>query len=568
MDADEFDLAGLLHRRRRALAGHRWVARSAAGDVILGPGVVRPARQRLLARPRAHRPVGPRPRRAVPGAPAPDARRRRDRRGAGRGAARGDGDARRGPADADADLRAGDPGRRGPRSSRPATTCTASPTSPAAGCPATCRARCRTAWPPGWIPARWAMPSVMRLFGALGGLDDAELRATFNGGLGMVAVVPPAAVDGGDRRRCAATGSRRWSSARSSRRPRVGGARYVEAPLERSRERGSGGPGGSPSASRAPAPTCGRCTRPPSRGELGGDDRARLRRPAVPGARLGGGAGDRHRARPGRRRRRRSRTPWPAPRPDVVVLAGYMRIVGPAVLAALRGPDPQHAPVAAAGVPGRARGRATRWRTASTVTGCTVHLVDATLDGGPIVAQEAVAILPGDDAATLHARIRAVEHRLLPRAVALLLAGARRGRRRTAGTSRRRPRPRRRRASRRRAAPCCRSRTRPGSSDLGRGLVARGFELVSTGGTARALRDAGLPVTDVAAVTGFPEMLDGRVKTLHPRIHGGLLADRRLEPTTGASSSRPAIAPVRARRRQPLSVRGGARAARASPSTS
>src|SRR5450756_2633058 len=66
-----------------------------------------------------------------------------------------------------------------------------------------------------------------------------------------------------------------------------------------------------------------------------------------------------------------------------------------------------------------------------------------------------------------------------------------------------------------------------GLADLGRGLVARGFELVSTGGTARALREAGLPVTDVAAVTGLPEMLDGRVKTLHPRVHAGLLADRR-----------------------------------------
>jgi phosphoribosylaminoimidazolecarboxamide formyltransferase/IMP cyclohydrolase len=66
-----------------------------------------------------------------------------------------------------------------------------------------------------------------------------------------------------------------------------------------------------------------------------------------------------------------------------------------------------------------------------------------------------------------------------------------------------------------------------GLAELGRGLVARGWELVSTGGTARALRDAGLPVTDVAAVTGFPEMLDGRVKTLHPRVHAGLLADRR-----------------------------------------
>jgi phosphoribosylaminoimidazolecarboxamide formyltransferase/IMP cyclohydrolase len=66
-----------------------------------------------------------------------------------------------------------------------------------------------------------------------------------------------------------------------------------------------------------------------------------------------------------------------------------------------------------------------------------------------------------------------------------------------------------------------------GLVELGRGLVALGFELVSTGGTAHTLRDAALPVTDVAAVTGFPEMLDGRVKTLHPRIHAGILADRR-----------------------------------------
>jgi phosphoribosylaminoimidazolecarboxamide formyltransferase/IMP cyclohydrolase len=65
-----------------------------------------------------------------------------------------------------------------------------------------------------------------------------------------------------------------------------------------------------------------------------------------------------------------------------------------------------------------------------------------------------------------------------------------------------------------------------GLIDLGRGLVARGFELVSTGGTARALADAGLPVTSVSDVTGFPEMLDGRVKTLHPALHGGILARR------------------------------------------
>ncbi len=66
-----------------------------------------------------------------------------------------------------------------------------------------------------------------------------------------------------------------------------------------------------------------------------------------------------------------------------------------------------------------------------------------------------------------------------------------------------------------------------GLAELGAGLVRHRFELVSSGGTARALREAGLPVTDVAAVTGFAEMLDGRVKTLHPRIHAGVLADRR-----------------------------------------
>src|SRR5713101_6767198 len=65
-----------------------------------------------------------------------------------------------------------------------------------------------------------------------------------------------------------------------------------------------------------------------------------------------------------------------------------------------------------------------------------------------------------------------------------------------------------------------------GIVELGRGLAARGFELVSTGGTARALAEAGLPVTGVAELTGFPEMMDGRVKTLHPNIHAGILARR------------------------------------------
>ena len=65
-----------------------------------------------------------------------------------------------------------------------------------------------------------------------------------------------------------------------------------------------------------------------------------------------------------------------------------------------------------------------------------------------------------------------------------------------------------------------------GLLELASGLVGRGFELVSTGGTARALAEAGLPVTNVSDITRFPEMMDGRVKTLHPLVHGGILARR------------------------------------------
>src|SRR5574338_829410 len=65
-----------------------------------------------------------------------------------------------------------------------------------------------------------------------------------------------------------------------------------------------------------------------------------------------------------------------------------------------------------------------------------------------------------------------------------------------------------------------------GIVDLARELTRLNVEIISTGGTAKALRDAGLTVRDISDTTGFPEMMDGRVKTLHPRVHGGLLAIR------------------------------------------
>ena len=65
-----------------------------------------------------------------------------------------------------------------------------------------------------------------------------------------------------------------------------------------------------------------------------------------------------------------------------------------------------------------------------------------------------------------------------------------------------------------------------GLVELARALRDGGFELVSTGGTATEIADAGLPVQQVSDLTGFPEILGGRVKTLHPRVHGGILARR------------------------------------------
>ena len=67
---------------------------------------------------------------------------------------------------------------------------------------------------------------------------------------------------------------------------------------------------------------------------------------------------------------------------------------------------------------------------------------------------------------------------------------------------------------------------RSGLLDLANALLRHGFELVSTGGTGKVLSDAGLPVTQVSDVTGFPEVFDGRVKTLHPALFGGILYDR------------------------------------------
>jgi phosphoribosylaminoimidazolecarboxamide formyltransferase/IMP cyclohydrolase len=82
-----------------------------------------------------------------------------------------------------------------------------------------------------------------------------------------------------------------------------------------------------------------------------------------------------------------------------------------------------------------------------------------------------------------------------------------------------------------------------GLIELARALAARGVEILSTGGTAKALKEAGLAVTDIAAHTGFPEMMDGRLKTLHPKVHGGC-SPSAATPSTRRAAEAHGIAPI------------------------
>jgi phosphoribosylaminoimidazolecarboxamide formyltransferase/IMP cyclohydrolase len=82
-----------------------------------------------------------------------------------------------------------------------------------------------------------------------------------------------------------------------------------------------------------------------------------------------------------------------------------------------------------------------------------------------------------------------------------------------------------------------------GLADFAKKLSGMGVELISTGGTAKLLRDSGVPVKDISDLTGFPEMLDGRVKTLHPKVHGGIL-HRRSDPSHRAAVAEHGIAPI------------------------
>ncbi len=136
-------------------------------------------------------------------------------------------------------------------------------------------------------------------------------------------------------------------------------------------------------------------------------------------------------------------------------------------------------------------------------SGATVHFVDEGTDTGDIILQEKVPVLDNDTADTLAQRVLKLEHSLLPKAIKKLLTEKKMKKRALISVS-----------------------DKTGIVEFSKKLVEYGYEIISTGGTAKTLSDNGIAVIGISDITGFPECLDGRVKTLHPNVHAGLLAMR------------------------------------------
>jgi phosphoribosylaminoimidazolecarboxamide formyltransferase/IMP cyclohydrolase len=218
-------------------------------------------------------------------------------------------------------------------------------------------------------------------------------------------------------------------------------------------------------------------------------------------------------------------------RVDVVAMAGFGTIFGPEIFSAYPGRVLNTHPAL---LPAFKGWHAVRDALAAgvKVTGTTVHVATEQVDDGPVLAQEEVLVLPGDTEQALHERIKSVERRLYPQTIRRFLAQVR-PERATAVTT----------PGGTGVKALLSVYDKTGLDELARALVAAGYELVASGKTAAALHDAGLPHATVEAVTEWPEMLGGRVKTLHPRLYAGVLADLE-DPGHRADLARHGIDPV------------------------
>lgn len=193
---------------------------------------------------------------------------------------------------------------------------------------------------------------------------------------------------------------------------------------------------------------------------------------------------------------------------ELIVLAGYMKIIGQTLLDAYPKRIINIHPSLLPSFPG-CQGIKDAFDAKVEETGVTIHFVDAGIDTGPVIAQEKISINFQETLESLEKKIHNKEHSLYPTILDQLIKQIKRG-----------------------EYPVVKKRAllsvsdKTGIVEFAKGLIKQEIEIISTGGTKKILDQAGIQTIPVDEVTGFPEMMDGRVKTLHPFIHGGLLAKR------------------------------------------
>ncbi len=210
---------------------------------------------------------------------------------------------------------------------------------------------------------------------------------------------------------------------------------------------------------------------------------------------------------------------------DLVCLAGFMLKLGPETLKAFHNRILNVHPALLPAFGGKGfygmKVHEAVLAAGTRLSGATVHLVNAEYDSGPIVLQQAVNVFPDDAPVLLAARVSAAEHSIYPKAADLFC----RELVKIEGNKISFLKPAEKEPGRVRRALISVS-DKSGAADLAKELAKSGVEIVSTSGTYKLLAEAGVPVRALETLTGFPEMLDGRVKTLHPMVHGGILYKR------------------------------------------
>lgn len=209
---------------------------------------------------------------------------------------------------------------------------------------------------------------------------------------------------------------------------------------------------------------------------------------------------------------------------DLVCLAGFMLKLGPKMLSDYKGRIINVHPALLPGFGGKGfygiKVHEAVIEAGARVSGATVHFVDENYDCGPIIIQQPVPVLPGDTPDDLAKRVNAAELAIYPKAAALFCSGLLKVKGRKVEILGPAP------ATGKVRRALISVSDKSGAVEFAKGLSAEGVELVSTSGTYKLLKEAGVPVRALETLTGYPEMLDGRVKTLHPAVHGGILYRR------------------------------------------